>query len=84
MENEIFEFYKEKLIKIIEILENNTDYFKRKNYYLPKNSEIETIYKNERPIRPALAVIMLYSKIFLKKYILKSSILESNFYNKLF
>jgi glutamate dehydrogenase len=76
------QIYKEKLIKIIEILENNTDYFKRKNYYLPKNSEIETIFKNERPIRPALAVIMLYSKIFLKKYILKSNILESNFYNK--
>ena len=74
--------YKEKLIKTVEILEKNTDYFNRSNYHIPKNSEIETIFKNSQPIRPVLAIIMLYSKIFLKKYILNSNLLESNYYDK--
>jgi glutamate dehydrogenase len=74
--------YKEKLIKIIETLEKNSDYFNRKNYHLPKNSDIETIYSNNKPIRPAIAIIMLYSKIFLKKYILSSNLLESKYYDK--
>jgi glutamate dehydrogenase len=74
--------YKEKFIKVIEVLEKNTDYFNRKNHHIPKNSEIETLYVNEEPIRPALATVMLYSKIFLKKYILSSTLLESNYYDK--
>jgi glutamate dehydrogenase len=74
--------YKEKLIRIIEILEKNTDYFKRKNYFIPKNSEIEILYQNSKPVRPLLATIMLYSKIFLKKYILSTNLLESNYYDK--
>jgi len=74
--------YKEKLIKILDILEKNSDYFKRKNYHIPKNSEIETVYKNDQLIRPVLATVMLYSKIFLKKYILNSNILDSHFYDK--
>ncbi|WP_456479425.1 hypothetical protein [Nautilia sp.] len=74
--------YKEKLIKILEILEKNTDYFKRKNYHIPKNSEIEIIYQNEQALRPVLAIVMLYSKIFLKKYILNSGLLDSNYYDK--
>ncbi len=72
--------YKEKLIKILEILEK-TDYFKRYYYNLPKNSEIETIYKDSELIRPVAAVIMLYSKIFLKKYILQN-LHEDEFFNK--
>jgi len=74
--------YKEKLIKIIEILEKHTDYFKRQNYNIPKNSEMEILYQNNRAIRPVLAIAMLYSKIFLKKYILNSGLLESNYYDK--
>jgi glutamate dehydrogenase len=74
--------YKEKLIKVLEVLEKNTDYFKRKNYSIPKNSEIETVYYNGKAIRPMLAIIMLYSKIFVKKYILNSNLLESNYYDK--
>jgi len=74
--------YKEKFVKILDILEKNSDYFKRKNYHIPKNSEIETVYRNDRLIRPALAIVMLYSKIFLKKYILASEILDSKFYEQ--
>ena len=74
--------YKEKFIKIVEILEHNTDYFKRKNYHIPKNSEMDIIFRDSQILRPALAIVMLYSKIFLKKYILKSDLLESDYYNK--
>jgi len=74
--------YKEKLIKVLETLEKNSDYFKRKNYHIPKNSEISTIYLNSELIRPALAIVMLYSKIFLKKYILNSDLLENNYYER--
>ncbi len=74
--------YREKFIKVLEVLEKNTDYFHRKNYHIPKNSEIETLYVNDVIIRPAVAIALLYSKIFLKKYILSSNLLESNYYDR--
>ncbi|NPA10666.1 MAG: NAD-glutamate dehydrogenase [Epsilonproteobacteria bacterium] len=72
--------YKEKLIKVIEVLET-TDFFKRHYYALPKNSEIDTIYKNSELIRPVSALIMLNVKNFLKKYILK---IEDDYFNAYF
>ena len=68
---------KEKLIKVIDLLES-TDYFKRKYYSIPNNKEIEALSL----IRPLIAIIMLYSKIFLKKYILNSDLLENSYFNK--
>lgn len=73
--------YKEKLIKILNILDQ-TDYFKRQNYHLPKNSEIETIYRKNELIRPALAIVMLYTKIFVKKYILQTDLLNNEYFTK--
>ncbi|GAB6044649.1 hypothetical protein JCM11957_02470 [Caminibacter profundus] len=63
--------YKEKLIKILEILENHTE-FKREYYDIAKNSEIESIYYKNELIRPITSLLLLYSKIFLKRYILKN------------
>jgi len=67
--------YKEKLIKILEILENYTE-FKREYFSLPKNSEIESVYYKKELIRPVVSLLLLYSKIFLKRYILKNLNLE--------
>ena len=64
--------YKEKLINIIEILEKNIEIFKRENFAIPKNSEIEILFYKNKPVKPLLAILFLYSKIFLKKYILKN------------
>ncbi|GAX88124.1 glutamate dehydrogenase [Lebetimonas natsushimae] len=64
--------YKEKLINIIEILEKNLEIFKRENFSIPKNSEIEILFYKNKPIKPLLALLLLYSKIFLKEYILKN------------
>ncbi|WP_051430022.1 NAD-glutamate dehydrogenase domain-containing protein [Lebetimonas sp. JH292] len=64
--------YKEKLINIIETLEKHIEIFKRENFSIPKNSEIEIIFYKNRVIKPVLAILLLYSKIFLKNYILKN------------
>jgi glutamate dehydrogenase len=64
--------YKEKLINIIETLENNLEIFKREYFSIPKNSEIEIMFYNNKAIKPLLGILLLYSKIFLKDYILKN------------
>ncbi len=63
--------YKEKLIKVLEVLENKSD-FKREYYSIVKNSEIDILYYKNELIRPVCALLMLYTKLFLKKYILNS------------
>jgi glutamate dehydrogenase len=64
--------YKEKLINIIEILEKNIEIFKREYFSIPKNSEIEILFYKNKPLKPLLSILLLYSKIFLKNYLLKN------------
>jgi len=63
--------YKEKLIKVLNILEKHTE-FKREHYQIPKDIELELFYRNDKLIRPLSALLILYSKRFLKKYILEN------------
>jgi len=74
--------YKEKFLKILDILENETDFFKRKNYRLPKINEIDSFVTKEEILRPALAIVMLYSKILTKKYILKNGVINCSFFDR--
>ncbi|EDM23055.1 NAD-specific glutamate dehydrogenase [Caminibacter mediatlanticus TB-2] len=64
---------KEEIINILNILDN-TDFFKREYFYLPNNDSIDLIFKNNKIIRPAYAIIMLYNKIYKKRYLLKNNL----------
>ncbi len=71
-------------ITAINLLEKHLDVFKRRYFALPKDTDfIEITDTKGAIIRPALSVLLLYSKIFLKK-ILNSSDLytESTFFHK--
>jgi len=77
--------YKEKLIKILDILEK-TDFFKREYYNIPKNSAIDGMYYKGELIRPLTAIILLNAKNYLKKFIANMDIdypLEFYFPSKL-
>ena len=71
-------------IKVINLLENNLDVFKRRYFNLPKDTDFdEIIDKKGVVIRPALSVILLYAKIFLKKILNESNLYEGeNFFHK--
>jgi glutamate dehydrogenase len=71
-------------IKVINLLENNLDVFKRRYFDLPKDTDFdEIIDKKGYIIRPALSVILLYAKIFLKKILNESNLYEGeNFFHK--
>ncbi len=71
-------------IRVINLLENHLDVFKRRYFNLPKDTEfIEVIDRKGFIIRPALSVILLYSKIFLKKILNESDLYkESAFFQK--
>ena len=64
---------KEEIIKILNILDN-TDFFKREYFYLPHNETINLIFKENKIIRPAHAIIMLSYKIYKKREILKNNL----------
>ncbi|QCT94572.1 NAD-glutamate dehydrogenase [Caminibacter mediatlanticus TB-2] len=64
---------KEEIINTLNILDNN-DFFKREYFNLPNNDSIDLIFKNNKIIRPAHAIIMLYNKIYKKRYLLKNNL----------
>ncbi len=71
-------------IRVINLLENHLDVFKRRYFNLPKDTDfVEVIDQKGFIIRPALAVILLYAKIFLKKILNESDLYkESAFFQK--
>ncbi len=70
----------ELFIKSIELLEHHLEYFKRKDYSIPKNKEITTILSPSGAIvRPILGILLSYAKIFLKQVVLNSSLMEEPF-----
>ncbi len=75
---------KEEFVKVVNLLENNLDVFNRRFFNLPKDIDFdEIIDKKGFIIRPALGVILLYSKIFLKKILNESSLYDGeNFFQK--
>lgn len=72
------------LLKILNILEKHIKFFKRKQFAIPKNEEIEGILKDGNVVRPVLAILLLYSKILLKKGLLEGSFIDSPTGNRFF
>ncbi len=69
---------KAEFIRVVNILEKNLIVFNRRFFNLPKDIDFDEIVdKKGYIIRPALGVLLLYSKIFLKKILNQSSTYEN-------
>ena len=68
---------KEAFIRTIRVLEENLEFFDRRDFKIPQDNEIEEIVNEEGAlIRPVLSVLLLYSKIFLKNILNESDLIE--------
>ncbi|WP_121627000.1 NAD-glutamate dehydrogenase domain-containing protein [Poseidonibacter antarcticus] len=69
--------YLDDYINSIEVLENNVEAFNRRDFYIPKNENInEIIDINGSIVRPVLGSLLSYSKIFVKKILLESNFVD--------
>ena len=64
-------------IKTIEVLEKHLDEFKRQYFAIPKDNEFELAMFEGKIVRPVLAYMLLYAKIFTKKILLESNLIDS-------
>jgi glutamate dehydrogenase len=72
--------YPNDYLKAIEILESEVDAFNRRDFYIPKNENLSDIVDiNDSIVRPVLCSLLSYSKIFLKKILLDSSLVDEVF-----
>jgi glutamate dehydrogenase len=72
--------YPNDYMKAIEILENEVEAFNRKDFYIPKNENLSDIVDiNGSIVRPVLGSLLSYSKIFIKKILLDSALIDEPF-----
>ncbi len=72
--------YLNDFLKVIEVLENNVEAFNRPSFFIPKNENISDIIDIDGSIvRPVLSSLLSYSKIFVKKLLLKSNLVDEQF-----
>ncbi len=72
--------YPNDYIKAIQILESEVDAFNRRDFYIPKNENLSDIVDiNDSIVRPVLGSLLSYSKIFLKKILLNSTLIDEVF-----
>jgi glutamate dehydrogenase len=72
--------YLDDFILSIETLESNISTFNRKDFFIPKNESIsEIISINNTLVRPIIGSLISYSKIFIKKVILNSTMTDEPF-----
>jgi len=70
-----------KIKETISVLEDSVDSFKREHFDIPGMDEFDRVYDNDgRVLRPVLSVLLSFSKIFLKSFLLRhNDFLESEF-----
>jgi len=72
--------YLNNFLKVIRVLENNVVAFDRSSFFIPKDENINDIIDMEGSIvRPVLCSLLSYSKIFVKKLLLESTIIDEPF-----
>ena len=72
--------YLNDFLKVIDVLDNNILAFNRTAFYIPKNENINDIIDIHGSIvRPVLCSLLSYSKIFIKKILLESSLVDDKF-----
>ncbi len=70
-------------IRTIEVLEKNIEAFNRKDFYIPKNENIQEITDIQGAIvRPVLSSLISYSKILIKKVLLDSTMIDEQFFSQ--
>ncbi|MFT7004761.1 MAG: glutamate dehydrogenase [Sulfurimonas sp.] len=75
--------YLEDFLSAIEVLETNLSSFKRHDFFIPKNENIKEILCNDSSIvRPVISPIISYSKIFVKRVLLDSKLIDEPFANQ--
>jgi len=72
--------YPNDFIRSIEVLENNIEAFNRRDFYIPKNESMNDIIDiNGSIVRPVLGSLLSYCKIFVKKLLLDSTLIDEQF-----
>jgi glutamate dehydrogenase len=72
--------YRDDFIMAIEIMEDHVKAFKRRDFYIPKNENIqEIITKKGSFVRPVLGSLLSYAKIFVKTRLLESKLIDEPF-----
>lgn len=72
--------YPNDYIKSIEVLENNIEAFNRRDFYIPKNENMnEIIDIHGSIVRPVLGSLLSYCKIFVKKILFESTLIDDQF-----
>lgn len=72
--------YPNDYIKSIEVLENEIEAFNRRDFYIPKNENLSDIVDIDGSIvRPVLGSLLSYCKIFIKKILLESTLIDEPF-----
>ena len=67
-------------ISTIEVLENNISAFSRRDFFIPKNENInEVLCPKKSIVRPVLSSLLSYSKIFMKTILLESTLIDESF-----
>ncbi len=67
-------------LSTITVLEKNLSSFKRGDFYIPKNENFNEVLSPKGAIvRPVLSSLLSYSKIFLKKILLESTLVDETF-----
>jgi len=62
-------------IRVTEILEQHLEVFERRYFMIPSGSEFgEIVDDNGKLLRPALSALLLYAKIFLKRFLLENGL----------
>jgi len=75
--------YLSDFIKVIEVLENKVQSFNRKAFHLPKNENLkEVIDAKSSIVRPILGSLLSYAKIFIKKILMESSLIDEKYFRK--
>lgn len=72
--------YIKDFIEALRILEQNLKEFNRKDFQIPKDENISAMLNKDKAIvRPILASMLSYAKIFLKEILLESDLVDDNF-----
>lgn len=72
--------YQNDFLKVIEVLEQNVEAFDRRSFFIPKSENIHEVVDIDGSIvRPVICSLFSYSKIFVKKILLESSLVDEQF-----
>lgn len=79
-DEQLSRIYIKDFLDTIKILEQNIPAFKRRDFYIPKDENINAMLNDDGSIvRPILASMLSYAKIFIKNLLLDSTLVDENF-----